>query len=165
MKKIIQLLAIGLMLISANNITAQDKNTAKKENFVKPYHPEDNAQEKIDALLIKAKKENKNIILQAGGNWCIWCLRFHDFISKNQVVKSNLDKNFLYYHLNFSTENKNAEVFAKYAPEGSKLGYPFFIVLDINGKVLGLQESSSLENGTSYDKDKVSSFLNKYKRK
>jgi len=50
-------------------------------------------------------------------------------------------------------------VFQKYAPEGNKLGYPFFIVLDRNGKTLHVQESGSLEKGKGYDEEKVLNFF------
>ncbi|ULT26419.1 hypothetical protein KUH03_05830 [Sphingobacterium sp. E70] len=62
--------------------------------------------------------------------------------------------------MNYSKENKNEAVFQKYAPEGSKLGYPFFIILDKNGKTLHVQESGSLEKGKSYDEEKVLKFFN-----
>ncbi|MDO5636956.1 MAG: thioredoxin family protein, partial [Myroides sp.] len=113
------LIAICLVgfLLNSVEITAQTNNTvSEKKSLEKPYNPSDNAQQKIDALLKQAKKENKNVILQAGGNWCSWCLLFNDFIKTNAKVKKELQTNFLYYHLNYSKENKNEAVFKKYAP-------------------------------------------------
>lgn len=156
-------LFIGLQFVTSSTVFAQNKSVKKSAKLVKPYHPEDDATAKINALLIRARKENKNVILQAGGNWCVWCLRFDDFRRKNKAVRENLAKNYLYYHLNYSTENKNPTVFEKYVPEGTKLGYPFFIVLDKDGNVLKLQESGSFENGITYDTQIVVDFLNKYK--
>ncbi|EEI89618.1 hypothetical protein HMPREF0765_4765 [Sphingobacterium spiritivorum ATCC 33300] len=72
-----------------------------------------------------------------------------------------LDKNVLYYHLNYSQENKNEAVFQKYAPEGGKLGYPFFIVMNKDGNVLNVHDSGSLEAGKGYDKEKVLTFFRK----
>ena len=163
MKLPIILFFISFQFMCTTQVLAQNKSDKKTNKLVKPYHPEDNADTKINALLVRAKKENKNVILQAGGNWCVWCLRFDDFRKKDKAVRDNLAKNYLYYHLNYSTENKNPDVFAKYAPEGNKLGYPFFIILDKNGNVLKLQESSSFENGITYDSQKVIDFLNNYK--
>lgn len=137
---------------------AQEVSKTQGE-LIKPYDPEADAQKDIDGLLQLAKKEKKNIIIQAGGNWCVWCLRFNDYIHKTASVDKLLKSRFLYYHLNYSKENKNEAVFQKYAPEGSKLGYPFFIVLDKNGKTLHVQESGSLEKGKSYDEDKVLKFF------
>ncbi len=129
------------------------------EELSKPYRPDANAQNDIDQLLVQAKKEKKNIIIQAGGNWCVWCLKFNDYIHKTASVDKLLKTRFLYYHLNYSKENKNEVVFKKYAPEGHKLGYPFFIVLDRNGKTLHVQESGSLEKGKGYAEEKVLNFF------
>jgi len=151
-------------LFNSIDATSQTNNTvSEKKSLEKPYNPNDNAQQKIDALLKQAKKEKKNVILQAGGNWCSWCLLFNDFIKTNSKVKKELQSNFLYYHLNFSKENKNEAVFKKYASNSDKLGYPFFIVLNSNGKVLKVQESGSLEEGKGYNEAKVLNFLKSLK--
>ena len=160
---IFSLLFIGF-LFNSIDVTAQTNSAvSEKKSLEKPYNPNDNAQQKIDSLLKQAKKEKKNVILQAGGNWCGWCLLFNDFIKTNTKVKKELQSNFLYYHLNFSKENKNEAVFKKYAPNGDKLGYPFFIVLNSSGKVLKVQESGSLEEGKGYNEAKVINFLKSVK--
>ncbi len=154
---------VGFLLNSVETTAQTPQTVSEKKSLEKPYNPSDNAQQKIDALLKQAKKEKKNVILQAGGNWCSWCLLFNDFIKTNTKVKKELQSNFLYYHLNYSKENKNESVFKKYAPNGDKLGYPFFIVLNSSGKVLKVQESGSLEEGKGYNETKVLSFLKSVK--
>jgi thioredoxin-related protein len=119
----------------------------EKAKLPKPYDANANAEKDIENLIAKAKKENKNIILQAGGNWCIWCLRFNQYVQTTPELKTIVDKNYLYYHLNYSPENKNEKVFAKYGNPGAKYGYPVFIVLDKNGKQIHTQYSAVLEEG------------------
>lgn len=158
-KHLLALIFIGFLFNSVH-IKAQTNNkVSEKKALEKPYNPNDNAQQKIESLIKQAKKEKKNVILQAGGNWCSWCLLFNDFIKTNEKVKKELKDSFLYYHLNFSKENKNEAVFKKYAPNGDQLGYPFFIVLSNSGKVLKVQESGSLEEGKGYSETKVLNFL------
>lgn len=137
----------------------------EKAQLAKPYHPEENAEEKIAELIKTAKKENKNIIIQAGGNWCIWCLRFNDYVQKTPELKNLVDQNYLYYHLNFSPENKNEKVFAKYDNPGARYGYPVFIVLDKNGKMIHTQDSAVLEEGNGYSLQKVKDFFEAWKPK
>ncbi|MDO5615876.1 MAG: thioredoxin family protein, partial [Cruoricaptor ignavus] len=83
-------------------IAAEKKKAVAEEKakLPKPYNPEDNAEEKIAELVKKAQAENKNIILQAGGNWCVWCLRFNNFVETTPELKQIVDENYLYYHLN-----------------------------------------------------------------
>jgi len=144
---------------------AQTAPSTERDSLVKPYDPLADAQADIDSLVQLAQVEHKNIVLQAGGNWCIWCLRFNDYIHKESDVREFLDKNFLYYHLNFSKENKNEAVFKKYAPQGAKLGYPFFIVINSKGDVLEVHDSGSLEDGKGYSKQKVLSFFGEHIQK
>ncbi len=145
-------------------ILAENKKRAAEEKakLPKPYDATENAEAKIAELVKKAKAENKNIILQAGGNWCIWCLRFNNFVQTTPELKEIVDANYLYYHLNYSPENKNEKVFAKYDNPGAKFGYPVFIVLDQNGKMIHTQDSAVLEEGKGYSKEKVKDFFEKW---
>lgn len=148
----------SIQIVEAKKKAAAEENVKLK----KPYHPEENAEEKIAELVKQAQKENKNIMIQAGGNWCIWCLRFNNFVQETPELKEIVDKNFLYYHLNFSPENKNEKIFAQYGNPGEKYGYPVFIVLDKNGKMIHVQNSEVLESGKGYNLEKTKEFFNQW---
>lgn len=151
---------------SAAIAEAKKKAAAEeKAKLPKPYDATENAEVKISELVKKAKAENKNIILQAGGNWCIWCLRFNNYVQTTPELKEIVDANYLYYHLNYSPENKNEKVFAKYDNPGAKFGYPVFVVLDQNGKMIHTQDSAVLEEGKGYSKEKVKAFFEKWSPK
>lgn len=146
-------------------IEAKKKQEEEKAALPKPYDENENAEVKIQQLIKKAKKENKNIILQAGGNWCIWCLRFNNFVQTTPELKKLVDDNYLYYHLNYSPKNKNEKIFAQYGNPGQKYGYPVFIVLDKNGKQIHIQDSAVLEEGKGYSLEKVKKFFTDWKAK
>ena len=151
---------------SAAIAEAKKKAAAEeKAKLPKPYNAAENAEARIAELVKQAKAENKNIILQAGGNWCIWCLRFNNFVQTTPELKQIVDADYLYYHLNYSAENKNEKVFAKYDNPGAKFGYPVFIVLDQNGKMIHTQDSAVLEEGKGYSTQKVKEFFLKWKKK
>ena len=144
-------------------LEAKKKAAAEeKAKLPKPYNDKENAEAKIAELVKQAQAENKNIILQAGGNWCIWCLRFNQFVQTTPELKNVVDENYLYYHLNYSPENKNEKVFAKYDNPGAKFGYPVFIVLDKNGKMIQTQDSAVLEEGKGYSIEKVKAFFQEW---
>jgi hypothetical protein len=48
-----------------------------------------------------------------------------------------VDKNYVYYHLNYSPDNKNEKDFAEYGNPGDKFGYLY--LLDKNGKMIHVQ--------------------------
>ena len=145
-------------------ILAAKKKAAAEEKakLPKPYNDKENAEEKIAQLVKQAQAENKNIMLQAGGNWCIWCLRFNQFVQTTPELKNIVDENYIYYHLNYSPENKNEKVFAKYDHPGVKFGYPVFVVLDKNGKMIHTQDSAVLEEGKGYSIEKVKAFFQEW---
>ncbi|CAA7387052.1 thioredoxin family protein [Chryseobacterium fistulae] len=149
------------LLIKTDHSELQAKKSAAEEKtkLPKPYNPKADAQSDINTLIAKAKVENKNIMIQAGGNWCIWCLRFNDFVQKTPELKNMVDTNYLYYHLNFSPDNKNEKIFAEYGNPGDKFGYPVFIILDNNGKLIHIQQSDVLEEGNGYSLEKVKDFF------
>lgn len=168
MKHILTRCALALALLLSGvalSQTAEVSVSSEKNKLPKPYRPEEDAQAKINELMLQAKKENKNIILQAGGNWCIWCLRFNHFLMTTPELQEMVKENYLYYHLNYSKENKNEAVFSKYGDPGKKYGYPVFIVLDADGQLLHVQESGSLEASKSYDIEKVMQFFDQWKPK
>lgn len=141
-------------------LEAKKKAAEEKAKLPKPYDPKADAQADINKLVAQAKKEGKNIMIQAGGNWCIWCLRFNNFVQTTPELKEIVDKNYLYYHLNYSPDNKNEKVFAQYVDIKEKQGYPFFIILDKNGKMIHiLKDSRVLEKENGYDKETVLKFF------
>jgi thioredoxin-related protein len=123
------------------------------------YHPEENAEQQISQAVKEAKAENKNVFIEVGGNWCIWCARFNDFITKDEKIDSLIKAGYVVYHMNYSKENYNAKLLAKYGyPQ--RFGFPVFLVLDGKGKLIHTQNSWYLEDGKkSYDRDKVIEFF------
>jgi thioredoxin-related protein len=125
----------------------------------KLYKPEEKAEQDISVAVKQAMAEGKHVFIQIGGNWCIWCARFHDFVSNDAKIDSIIKAGFVVYHLNYSKENYNAKLLAKYGyPQ--RFGFPVFLILNGEGKLIHTQNSGYLEDGKkSYDRDKVIEFF------
>ena len=140
---------------------------ASAQTALKKVYDEDiNPIEQIDQAVAKAKGEGKFVICQVGGNWCPWCLRFADFISKDADISKLVGENFEYIHVNYNPRKSEGEEKAQLAktmlqrlsnPE--RFGFPVFVVLDDSGKVIHIQDSSFLEEGEGYNKEKVLRFF------
>ena len=120
----------------------------------------------IDEALAQAKSSGKFVVCQVGGNWCSWCLRFADFVTKDTTISQVIDQNFVYIHVNYNPrKSQDAEKAAqtqsmlKRLDNPARFGFPVFVVLDSQGKVLHIQDSSFLEEGKSYNQAKVLRFL------
>jgi thioredoxin-related protein len=132
---------------------------AGKAQETKLYNPDADAEKDIAAAVKKAKAENKFVLLQGGGNWCSWCIEFARFCKADPRIDSVLKAGFIWYHLNWSKENENKKVFAKYGyPQ--RFGFPVFIILNGKGERINTQNSEYLEDGKkSYNQQKVQAFL------
>ena len=140
--------------------------TTNAQTTQKVYDEEINPLEQIDEALVKAKMEGKFVICQVGGNWCPWCLRFAEFIKNDSDISKTIDENFVYIHVNYNPKKTEGEAKAQQAAAMMKrlnnpgrFGYPVFVVLDADGKVIHIQDSSYLEEGKGYDKEKVMRFF------
>jgi thioredoxin-related protein len=146
-----------LALSFGSIVTAQDLS---KFNL---YRPTENAKEALGKVIKQAQKESKNVLVQIGGNWCIWCARFDDMVSKDQQLDSAMNANFKVYHLNYSKENKNNELLATYQfPQ--RFGFPVFLILNEKGELLHTQNSWYLEADKAYNKEKTMAFFNDWSK-
>jgi thioredoxin-related protein len=128
------------------------------------YKPQEDAKTAIESSIKKAKESDKHVMVQIGGNWCVWCARFNDFVTKDNSLDSLVNANFIVYHLNYSKENKNLAILSKYKfPQ--RFGFPVFLVLNEKGDLLHTQTSWYLEAGKGYDKEKVTAFFTDWSRK
>lgn len=157
MKKriILSLLAVFFVM------TAQAQTESQKL-----YDEDINPLEQIDQAVVKAKAEGKFVICQVGGNWCPWCLRFADFISKDSDISKVIVDNFNYIHVNYNPrksggeeKQQQAKALMQRLDNCGRFGYPVFVVLNEEGKVIHLQDSSFLEEGQSYNQEKVLRFF------
>lgn len=144
-------------------------SASAQSNVRKVYDETIDPVEQIKDAVNMADKNDKFVICQVGGNWCRWCLLFADFISNDSEISSFIQKNFEYIHVNYNPRErgekaKSAKTDAMLKSLGSpeRFGFPVFVVLDGNGKVVHIQDSSYLEEGNGYNKDKVMRFFSNW---
>lgn len=143
-----------LILFLSTTLFAQEYKHQEK------FDPSRNPFDDLKTAVEFVQKSNKRILLDVGGEWCIWCHRIDAFMHNTKEVKSLLDDNYVVVKVNFSKENKNEKFLSAYPPID---GYPHFFILDKNGKLLHSQSTGELEKDKDYDKDKFVAFLNKWK--
>jgi thioredoxin-related protein len=109
-----------------------------------------------------AMKEKKNILLDVGGEWCIWCHRLDSLYLKNPDLEKYLMEHYVVVKINVSKGYKNEEFLSQFPKVD---GYPHLFVLDAKGKVLQSQNTGDLEEGKGHSKEKVLAFLKKWTKK
>lgn len=114
--------------------------------------------EQIDKAVAQARQNGKFVVCQLGGNWCPWCLRFADFIQKDTAVARVVNDNFVYIHVNYPRRGAAKSLMQRLGNPG-RFGFPVMVVLDGQGKLLHIQDSSFLEEGKGYNPEKVLRFF------
>lgn len=151
MKKILTFAILAVLALGAN---AQLK---------KVYNDDIDPMEQIDKAIAQANEQGKFVICQVGGNWCPWCLRFADFITKDEEIAKLVGDNFVYIHVSYNPRNSTNETrdkaMLKRLGNPGRFGYPVFVVLNQDGNVIHIQDSSFLEEGKGYNKEKVLRFF------
>ena len=127
------------------------------------YNPQANAKTELQAAIKKAKAANKHVLIQVGGNWCSWCIKFHNLTTSDAQLDSTLKANYEVLKLNHSKEVPNLEALAE-LEYPQRFGFPVFVVLDGNGKRLHTQNSAYLEEDSGYSKKKILEFLNHWSK-
>lgn len=141
--------------------TKAPKAAADKPAFVelKEYDPVRDANKDIAEAVKEAQRTHRNVLLEIGGKWCVWCGYLDKFFTENPSLLKYRQENYVMVKINFSPENKNEAVISKY---GKVPGYPHFFVLDSTGKLLHSQDTSKLEQGRGYNLGAVATFLKEW---
>ena len=136
------------------------------KSLKKVYNEEINPIEQIDQAVAKAKAEGKFVVCQVGGNWCPWCLKFADFITNDTAISKVIDENFEYIHVNYNPRKsqgpelvEQGKALMKRLDNAGRFGFPVFVILDEEGKIIHIQDSSFLEEGEGYNQEKVLRFF------
>jgi thioredoxin-related protein len=144
-------LILVIFLFAASYLLAQTEG-------VHIYNPASDAREDIATAVKQAKAENKQVLLQIGGNWCPWCVKLDGFMAEDAQVDSVLKADYVRVMVNYSKENKNEEVM-KMLGNPQRFGFPVLVILDQDGVRLHTQDSWYLEKDKFYDKEKLMHFL------
>lgn len=123
---------------------------------VNEYDPKRDAANDIRHAIAIARKENKHVLLEVGGAWCIWCKILDRYFEDNPDLLALRKANYVMVKVNFSKENENKAALAKY-PKAA--GYPHLYVLDAQGELVKSQDTGALEAGRSYDHGRMRDFL------
>lgn len=143
--------AVLLLAVAVTQLPASGKENR--------FDPQRDAAKDIRDAMAEAGQTGKRVLLDVGGEWCIWCHRLDSLFATHPALNRFLHKNFVVVKVNFSKENKNEKVLSRYPKIP---GYPHFFVLDEKGTLLCSQDTGELESGKGHSPEKVLAFLRKW---
>ncbi len=144
----VRLLVAGLLLAFSTVGAAQ--------SLPSKFEPGRDAAADVATAAAQAKAQGKRVLVDVGGEWCSWCHILDRFVAANADVQSLRDANYVWVKVNWSKENKNEALLARWP---KIQGYPHLFVLDGDGRLLHSQDTGALESGKDYDHAKLIAFL------
>ena len=126
------------------------------------YDPARNPADDMTQAIIFAQRQNKRIMLELGGDWCIWCKWMDEFYATHEDILQFRADHYILVKVNVSEENMNEEFLSQFPVAD---GYPHIYILDSDGTFLHSQNTVELEDGAdSYVPEVFMTFLRKWAR-
>jgi thioredoxin-related protein len=125
-----------------------------------PYDPNRDAAKDFEHASLQAKSQQKNILLEVGGDWCGWCHILDKFLTDNDSIREELLSTFVFLKVSVGPENQNKTLLSRYP---RLKGYPAFIITDGDGNLLEVENTSKLESRNSFSAAKFRKFIKKWK--
>lgn len=158
---------LTLLLLCAVSQPAQAFINVEQEHeklplYSKVYDDTRNPFHDAQAALTLAKKMNKNVLINIGGNWCGWCKKMDAFLKSQPDVYHALHKNFVVLKVNVSDSNENTEFMQSLPPVK---GYPHIYISSFQGQMLVSKDTAELYVNDAYSKAQWLTFISKWKIK
>ncbi len=150
-------LLVAVFLVPAAGTLAQ--SSSDRYQPVATFDPQRNPSSDLKQAIEEAQRTNRRILLDVGGQWCIWCKYLDQFFDSHPDLKALRDSNYVWMKVNMSQENENRQFLSQYP---SFHRYPHFLVLTTDGRFEHSQDTSPLEQGKSYSPDRMKEFLNRW---
>ena len=122
------------------------------------YNTSADAMADIKSAITLAKETDRHVFIKIGGNWCGWCKMYAKFTKADKDIMRVMEDDYVFVLVNWSTENKNPDAMS-YLGNPERFGFPVFVIIDGDGKVLHTQDSALLEEGKGYNKKHIMRFL------
>jgi thiol:disulfide interchange protein len=151
----------GRLPVFAQNPGKSDARSTVQSTYtpVQTFDAARNAAEDIDLAIAEARKTGKRILLDIGGNWCLWCHQLDELFRGNPDLLQLREDNFITVAVYFGPDNKNEQVLSRYS---EVLGIPHFFVLEKDGTLLHSQHLVGLQTEGTYSSEKIKEFLIKW---
>ena len=154
MKKV-SLIVFAFLVVITTSLIAQDKT----ESTTPKFDPSRDSFKDLKEAVVDAQNTDKRILLDVGGEWCIWCHRLDGFLEAHPELKNFMHDNFVVLKINWSPDSKNEKFLSQYPKVA---GYPHIFILEKDGKFLFSKNTGELEKEKSYDAEKIMDFLKEW---
>ncbi len=111
------------------------------------------------AAIALATESNRRVLIEVGGEWCVWCHVLDRLIREHAELEATLRRDYVVLKVNVSEENDNAEFMAGMPVLA---GYPKLFVARSDGSVIHAQDPSEFFVNGSYSAELLLVFLRRW---
>jgi thiol:disulfide interchange protein len=130
-----------------------------KHKTVVTYDASRDPAKDLQDAIAEATRTNKRILLEVGGDWCVYCNIMDATFESHPQLRKVLDTYYVTVKVNYSKENPNEAFLSQYPRIAD---YPHFFVLNSKGALLYSQPTHKFEHGKTYNAGKIDDFLKKW---
>lgn len=123
---------------------------------VHKFDPKRDPDVDLQAAMLEAQRTGKRVILDVGGDWCVYCHQMNLLFEQHPDLARLRDDNFVTVAVYYGSDNKNPQFLSHYA---KVKGIPHFFVLDEHGRLLRSQHMVELREQGAYSPQKMKEFL------
>jgi thioredoxin-related protein len=109
------------------------------------YDENADAKQQIAAAVARAKRENRRVLLQWGGNWCGWCIKLDELCKSDPDLRKKLLYEYDVVHVDAGRDNKNMDLAKSHGAACATEGFPYLTILDSTGKAIANQGTPAFE--------------------
>jgi len=113
----------------------------------------------LKAAVAQAKQENKRILIEVGGEWCVYCRLLNKTIHDDERLTRRLQDSFIVMKVNFSPDVRNEAFLSQYPKIPS---YPHLFLLESDGSLLLSHNPDDFMSGDGYVPDLILAFLERW---
>lgn len=149
----------SLTLLSFNAVSAEHVSE-KLPLFSKIYDDARDPFKDAKTAITLANASNRNVLIEIGGNWCVWCKKIDTFLEQNPDIYQALHENFVLLKVSVSDVNENVDFMKGLPPV---LGYPHMYVSTSKGKVLLSKDTADFLRSGEYSRTQWLTFIEEWK--
>jgi thiol:disulfide interchange protein len=152
-----------IVAVATPTLVACDKETKASVNKAlgryRAYDADADGKKQIADAVAAAKAANKRVLVQFGGNWCVFCKALDELVEGDATLKA-LHERYVSIHVDAGSNPGLNDVYGK----PYDLGFPVLLVLDGDGTLLHTQASTAFQLPTAlgHDPAGVAAFLKQW---
>jgi thiol-disulfide isomerase/thioredoxin len=151
------LLALSFVACSKEDVSTQSAADAPQERG-NIYDATADGSKQIAEALNLARKSDKNVLLQFGGDWCVPCLKLHRLFETNTTINETLRADYVVVHVEYNERNDHLVTTYR----ARQMGLPFLVILDSGGGLLTTKNTQDFEEAGQHRPEQVLAFLKEW---